>query len=177
MNYFKKIIRLSCRNPSRSDSWASKVEHFRINVNFPVFLDLIKDLLCVLFTFSFLLTLHQTTKCVFRKIRHSWCFGGSMAKSKGPLVASSRSMYWNVIKKKSRFMCHVVTCVFPLPLHESKSFTSCKMSAHVVGHQDPRTESHKQPFGGQMVLTKGMWLIHDFPLESKCYQSSVEHYR
>ncbi|EGV95986.1 hypothetical protein I79_005578 [Cricetulus griseus] len=46
--------------------------------------------------------------------------------------------------------------VFPLPHHESESFTSCKMSAHVVRHQCPRTESHKQPFGGQMVSTKGM---------------------
>lgn len=28
-----------------------------------------------------------------------------------------------------------------------------------------------------MVSTKGMWLIHGLPLESKCYQSCVEHYR
>lgn len=49
----------------------------------------------------------------------------------------------DVIKKTLCFMCHVLTCVSPLPLHESESFTSCKMSAHVVGHQYPRTESHK----------------------------------
>lgn len=84
---------------------------------------------------------------------------------------NSRSMHWNVTKRKSCFMCHVLTCVSPLPLHESERFTSCKMSAHVIGHQYPRTESHKEPFGGQMVSTKGMWLSNGFPLESKCYQS------
>lgn len=95
----------------------------------------------------------------------------SKQKQGDPLVASFRStLERNQEKSRSCAMC---SYVFPLPHHESKSFTSCKTSAHVVGLQCPRTESPKQPFGGQMVSTKGVWLICDFPLESKCYQSSV----
>lgn len=107
------------------------------------------------------------------KTWNSLCFGRHVAnKSKGTLWLLASDQHTGKEPREVTSMCHVFICLSS-STSWSKSFTSCKTSAHVVGLQCPRTESPKQPLGGRTVSTKGMWLSHDFPLESKCYQSSV----
>lgn len=98
--------------------------------------------------------------------------GTWQTKARGPLWLLASDQHTGKEPREATSMCHVFICLSS-STSWSKSFTSCKTSAHVGGLQCPGTESPKQPLGGRTVSTKGVWLSHDFPLESKCYQSSV----
>lgn len=168
INYFRKkieVLQKSSRLPL-AGLWRLALEA-QCKFPHPSGLDQ-RSFWCVPFTFLFLLTenqVHEQGYLRFLMLREAYSKSNSTFWRRDS-PGSSSLMHWSVATHTS---CAMSSRVFPLPLHEKrKLYLLQKRSAHVVGHQYPRTESHSSPLEDGWCQPKACdGLVKDFPLRKQ----------